>query len=216
VVRGGLEGVAHGEQKGARVGGDGGGGAWGSGQSGSRNGNGMGREGSSAALEPEEMRRGGVHGQCHGDGETAAAEPRNGVACAREGQEGGARAAFGLGATRGVARSWRWRRGATEAQHIAGEAVLTPAAGEQRAKQRNCQRRKKREGGPRGLIGKSKNLRDFTVNKNFPLIQSPNEEKVKIEVVELFKLYNFALGLKFINLKYKVLFHYFALKLNFT
>jgi hypothetical protein len=86
----------------------------------------------------------------------------------------------------------------------------------QRAKQRNCQRRKKREGGPRGSIGKSKNLRDFTVNRNFPLIQSPNEEKVKIEVVELFKLYNFALGLKFRNLKYKVLFHHFALKLIFT
>jgi hypothetical protein len=146
----------------------------------------------------------------------AAAEPRNGVACAREGKEGGARAAFGLGATRGVARNWRWLQGAVEAQHMAGEAVLTPAAEVQRAKQRNCQRRKKREGGPRGLIGKSKNLRDFTINRNFPLIQSPNEEKVKIEIVELFKLYNFDLGLKFRNLKYKVLFHHFALKLNFT
>jgi hypothetical protein len=82
--------------------------------------------------------------------------------------------------------------------------------------QRRCQRRKERGGGPRGLVGKSKNLKDFTVNRNFPLIQSPNEEKVKIEVVELFKLYNFALGLKFRNLKYKVLFHHFALKLIFT
>jgi hypothetical protein len=62
----------------------------------------------------------------------------------------------------------------------------------------------------------AKNLRDFTENRNFPLIQSPNKEKVKIEVVELFKSYNFALGLKFRNLKYKVLFHHFALKLNFT
>jgi hypothetical protein len=65
-------------------------------------------------------------------------------------------------------------------------------------------------------LEKAKNLRDFTINRNFPLIQSPNEEKVKIEVVELFKLYNFALGLKFRNLKYKVLFHHFALKLIFT
>jgi hypothetical protein len=52
-------GVAHSEQKGAEDGGDGGGGARGSGQSKSRNGNGMGREVSSAALEPEEMRREG-------------------------------------------------------------------------------------------------------------------------------------------------------------
>jgi hypothetical protein len=39
---------------------------------------------------------------------------------------------------------------------------------------------------------------------------------VKKKVVEFFKSYNFALGLKFRNLKYKVLFHHFALKLNFT
>jgi hypothetical protein len=121
VVRGGLEGVAHGEQKGAGDGGDGGGGARGSGQSKSRNGNGMGREGSSAALELEEMRRGGAYRQCHGDGEVAAAELRVGMARARKGQGGEARAAFGLGSTRGVARSWRWRRGATEAQHMAGK-----------------------------------------------------------------------------------------------
>jgi hypothetical protein len=86
----------------------------------------------------------------------------------------------------------------------------------QRAKQRSCQRRKKRGGGPGDFVGNCKNLRDFTENRNFPLTQSPNEEKVKIEVVELFKSYNFALGLKFRNLKYKVLFHHFALKLNFT
>jgi hypothetical protein len=81
----------------------------------------MGRKGSSAALEPEEMRRGGAHGQCHGDGEVAAVELRDSVARAREGQKGEARAALGLGATRGVARSWRWRRGAAEAEHMAGK-----------------------------------------------------------------------------------------------
>jgi hypothetical protein len=69
VVRGGLERAAHGGQEGAGVEGDGGGGARGSEQSEIGNGNGMGREGSSAALEPEEMRRGGAHGQCHGNGE---------------------------------------------------------------------------------------------------------------------------------------------------
>jgi hypothetical protein len=154
-------------------------------------------------------------GACTGSA-TAVAEPRDGMAHAQEVQGGEARAALGLGATRGVARSWRWRRGATEAQHMAGEAVLTPAAGVQRAKQRSCQRRKKREGGPRGLIGISKNLRDFTVNRNFPLIQSPNEEMVKIEIVEIFKSYNFALGLKFRNLKHIIFFYHFSLNLNFT
>jgi hypothetical protein len=78
---------------------------------------------------------------------------------------------------------------------MAGEAALTSAAEEQRAKQRRCQRRKKRGGGPRGFVGKSKNLRDFIVNGNFPRIQSSDEKMVKIKVVELFKSYNFALGL---------------------
>jgi hypothetical protein len=57
---------------------------------------------------------------------------------------------------------------------------------------------------------------DFTVNRIFPLIQSSNEEMVKIEVVELFKCYNFALGLKFRNLKYTALFYTFALNSNLT
>jgi hypothetical protein len=37
---------------------------------------------------------------------------------------------------------------------------------------------------------------------------------IKIEVVEFFKSYNFALGLKFRNLKYNTLFYHFALKSN--
>jgi hypothetical protein len=105
VVRGGLEWAAHGKQEGAGVGGDGGGGARGSGQVESRNGNGMGREGASAALEPEKRGRGGMHGQCHGSGEIAVAEPRDGVARTQESQGGGARAALRLGATRGAATS---------------------------------------------------------------------------------------------------------------
>jgi hypothetical protein len=75
----------------------------------------MGREGASVALEPEKRGRGGMHWQCHGGGEIAATEPRDGVARAQESQGGGARAALGLEATRGAARSWRWRRGAAEA-----------------------------------------------------------------------------------------------------
>jgi hypothetical protein len=77
-----------------------------------------------------------------------------------------------------------------------------------------CQRRKKRGGGPRDLVGIYKNLRDFTVNRIFPPIQSSNKEKVKIEVVEVFKSYNFALGIKFINLKYTALFYNFSLNSN--
>jgi hypothetical protein len=83
------------------------------------------------------------------------------------------------------------------------------------AKQRSCQRRKKR-GGPRDLVGNCKNFRDCTINKNFPLIQSSNEKMVNKKAVELFKTYNFTLGLKFRNLKHTVLFYYFALKSNFN
>jgi hypothetical protein len=165
VVRGELQWAAHSEQKGAGVGGDGGGGVRGPGQEESRSKDGMERREASDTLEPEKRGRGDVHEQCHGDGELAAVEPRNGVACAREGQGGKARAALELGSTRGAARSWRWRRGAAEAQHMAGEAALIPAAEEQRAKQRSCQRRKKRGGGPRDLVGNCKNLRDFTVTE---------------------------------------------------
>jgi hypothetical protein len=205
-----------GEEEGAGVGGDGGGGARGPGQVKSRNKNEMERQGTSATLEPEKRERGGVHGRCHSGSEMAAAEPRDGVARAQEGQGGEARAALGLGSTRGEGRNWRWRRGVAKVEHMAGEAVLTPAAGVQRAKQRNRQRRKKREGGPRGLVGKTKTSGTSLKTENFPLIQGSDEKMVKIEVVELFKIYNFALGLKFRNLKYKVLFHHFVLKLIFT
>jgi hypothetical protein len=99
-----------------------------------------------------------------------------------------------------------------------GEGRLGTAGGgaaeEQRAEQSMCQRRKKRGGGPRDLIRICKNLKDFTANRIFPLIQSSKEEMVKKEVVELFKSYNFALGLKFRNLKYATLFYTFALNSN--
>jgi hypothetical protein len=77
-----------------------------------------------------------------------------------------------------------------------------------------CQRRKKRGGGPKDLVGICKNLRDSSVNWIFLLIQSSNEEMVKIEVVDLFKSYNFTLGFKFKNLKHDTLFYHFALKSN--
>jgi hypothetical protein len=52
--------------------------------------------------------------------------------------------------------------------------------------QRSCQRRKKRGGGPRDLVGNCKNLTGFTVNRYSPLIQSSNEKMIKMKVVELF------------------------------
>jgi hypothetical protein len=88
------------------------------------------------------------------------------------------------------------------------------AAVEEQRSRGGARRRKKREGGPKDFLGICKNLRDFTVNRIFPLIQSSNEEMVKIEVVEFFKSYNFGLGLKFRNLKYTALFYNFALNLN--
>jgi hypothetical protein len=139
------------------------------------------------------------------------AEPRGGVARTREGQGGGARAVLGLGATRGGEGSRRWHRVG------AGAAVSGTDGRRQRSRageQSTCQRKKKRGGGPRDLVGICKNLRDSSINWIFPLIQSSNEEMVKIEVVEFFKSYNFALGFKFINLKYTALFYNFALNLN--
>jgi hypothetical protein len=90
------------------------------------------------------------------------------------------------------------------AAHGRGSGADTGSRGA-RAEQRSCQRRKKRGGGPRDLVGNCKNFRDFTVNRNFPLIQSSDEEMVKKKVVELFKTYNFALGLKFRNVTVHVL-----------
>jgi hypothetical protein len=78
-----------------------------------------------------------------------------------------------------------------------------------------CQRRKKRKGGPKDLVGICKNLRDFAVNRIFPLIQNSNEEMTKMKVVEFFKSFNFALGFKFKNPKLNALFYPFALKSNF-
>jgi hypothetical protein len=139
-------------------------------------------------------------------------EPRGGVARTREGQGGEARAVLGLGATRGSEGSRRWRRGG------AGAVVSSTDGRWQRnraGEQSTCQRKKKRGGGPRDLVGICKNLMVFSVNWILPLIQSSNEEMVKIEVVELFKFYNFALGFKFKNLKHNALFYHFALKSNF-
>jgi hypothetical protein len=110
--------------------------------------------------------------------------------------------------TRGRGRSRRWQGAAGN-----GERWRSSRETEE---QRRRQRRKKEERGPRDLTGICKNFRDCSVNRNSPLIQSSNETMVKMEVVELFKNYNFSLGLKLRNLKYKVLFHHFALKLNFT
>jgi hypothetical protein len=101
-------------------------------------------------------------------------------------------------------RSWR-----------GGERRRWPTAEEQRAEQSMCQRRKKGKEGPKDLVGICRNLRDFTINRIFPLIQNSNEEITKIKIVGFFKSFNFALGFKFKNPKLNALFYPFALKSNF-
>jgi hypothetical protein len=118
---------------------------------------------------------------------------------------------LGLGATSGGECSRRWRRGG------AGAAVSSADGRRQRSRageQSRRQRKKKRGGGLRDLVGICKNLKDSSVNLIFPLIQNSNEEMTKVEVVEFFKSYNFALGFKFKNLKHNALFYHFALKSN--
>jgi hypothetical protein len=151
--------------------------------------------------------RGGNAGICHGGGELSlgGSSGRRGEGRGKRagGQKRGARAALGLGID-----AWRWRTagGGEGRPETAGDS----AAEEQRS--RGCGRRGEEVRGTSLEI--EKNLRDFTVNRIFPQIERPNEEMVKIEVVELFKSYNFDLGLKFRNLKYTALFYNFALNSN--
>jgi hypothetical protein len=83
----------------------------------------------------------------------------------------GWRSTCGGGSWQEVARNgWKWRAVAQQ-QRSRGAEEMPEEEGEGR--------------GPRGLVGNCKNFKDLTENRIFPLIQSPNEEKVKIEVVEL-------------------------------
>jgi hypothetical protein len=121
----------------------------------------------------------------------AQAGEEKGVASAREGQGGEARAALELGVTRGgeaqqeVARGSRKWRAAALQQRSRGQRGR---AGEQRG----ARGRRKRGGGPRDWFAKTEKSSDLTVNLNFPLIQKPNEKMIKTEVVEFFKPYNIA------------------------
>jgi hypothetical protein len=74
---------------------------------------------------------------------------RVGVAHAREGQGGEARAVAGVQATRGVARSWRWRWATAEARHMAREAAVSDM---------------KRGGVPKDWFAKTEKFRDLTIN----------------------------------------------------
>jgi hypothetical protein len=162
----------------------------------------MEKEGAGDALEPEKRGRGGVHGwllRRRGSG--------------RQSRGGEARAVLGLGATCGGEGSRMWRRGGTGAAVRGADGQRQRSRGQSRGAE-GRQRKKKRGGGPRGLFRIFKNLTELIVNGIFPLIQSSNEEMTKIEVVEFFKSYNFALELKFRNLKYTALFYIFALNSN--
>jgi hypothetical protein len=66
--------------------------------------------------------------------------------------------------------------------------------GQSRARARG---RRREEGGPGDLFGNSKNFKDLSVKKDFPLISRFNEKMLKIKVVEFFKPYNIALRFKF-------------------
>jgi hypothetical protein len=114
---------------------------------------------------------------------------------------------LGLGATRGGEGSRRRRRG--------GAGVALSGADGRRQRSRVGARGRRRGEGVRGTsLEFAKNLRDSFVNWIFPLIQSSNKEMTKIEVVEFFKCYNFALGFNFKSLKHNALFYHFALKSN--
>jgi hypothetical protein len=63
---------------------------------------------------------------------------------------------LGLGATRGAARSWRWRRGSS------GVVVSGADAGDREAEQALEEEEEGR--GPRDLVGICKNLKDSSVN----------------------------------------------------
>jgi hypothetical protein len=83
------------------------------------------------------------------------------VARAREGQGGGARAVADVQVTRGAARSWMWRRGGAGAT---GSGTDTGGREAEQGSRAGAKRRKKREGGPRGLFGICGNLKDLTIN----------------------------------------------------
>jgi hypothetical protein len=56
------------------------------------------------------------------------------------------------------------------------------------------------------LFAICKNFKGLKVKLDFPLIQGSNGEMTKMKVVQLFKLYNFALEFDFKNSKYASLF----------
>jgi hypothetical protein len=78
-------------------------------------------------------------------------------------------------------------------------------AEEQRSRGQRGFRGRREGGGPGDWFVKTKNLRDPTVKKDFPLIQRFSEKKPKIKVVEFFKFYRIALGLKFKNSEFVAL-----------
>jgi hypothetical protein len=59
-----------------------------------------------------------------------------------------------------------------------------------------------REGGPGDLFEISRKFKNLSVNYDFSLLQRSNEKMLNMKVVEFFKLYNIALGLKFRNSKF--------------
>jgi hypothetical protein len=91
---------------------------------------------------------------------------RVGVARAREGQGGEARAVAGVQATRGVAMSWRWRRETAEARHMAGEAAASDVKQSRGAEQ--SARGRRRGKGSEGLVCKNREVQGPHCKLKFP------------------------------------------------
>jgi hypothetical protein len=95
---------------------------------------------------------------------------------------------------------------------VARGAALT--AGNKEGRRRRADTEKQREQpevedeweSAKDLFVICKNFKGLKVKLNFPLIQGSNGEMTKMKVVQLFKLYNFALGFDFKNSKYASLF----------
>jgi hypothetical protein len=107
--------------------------------------------------------------------------------------------------------SRRWRR--RTARRRPGEG--TAAAAERRSGAERLREGEEREETSKGSYVKLKRSRGLTVKQKSPLIQSSKAKVPKNKVVEFFKLYKNALGLKFQNSKFAALQDRFRIEVKF-
>jgi hypothetical protein len=82
--------------------------------------------------------------------------------------------------------------------------VLSPASVREQRSRRGAEEEERRERS-RDSSANFKSYRDPTEKYFFPLIQGFSEKKSNMKIVEFFKLYTFALKLKFENSKFATL-----------